>query len=182
MTVSGSAANLTWTGNNGNAWDVNNTQNWSGGDTRFQNLDHVTFDDTATATDVSVAAGGVLPGSITFNNNTKEYSVFGAPTTGQTAVNVNGTGVVSLANDGGSYGTISVSNGSTLAVGSAADSAVSINGDVVAQSGSVVRVGTAGITSNSTTTSEDFESFSTGTVFQKQCFDWQSRDGRLAVL
>jgi fibronectin-binding autotransporter adhesin len=50
LNVTGSAANLTWTGANGDAWDKNTTANWDdGGAEVFFDNDQVTFDDSAIA-------------------------------------------------------------------------------------------------------------------------------------
>jgi autotransporter-associated beta strand protein len=48
LDVTGSAANLTWTGANGTAWDKNTTANWDdSGSEVFFDQDQVTFDDSA---------------------------------------------------------------------------------------------------------------------------------------
>ena len=48
LNVTGSAANLKWTGANGTAWDKNTTANWSTGSSEvFFDQDQVTFDDLA---------------------------------------------------------------------------------------------------------------------------------------
>jgi fibronectin-binding autotransporter adhesin len=48
LVVTGEAASLTWTGDNGTAWDKNATQNWTdGGSEVFFDQDQVTFDDSA---------------------------------------------------------------------------------------------------------------------------------------
>jgi len=68
VNVSGSAANLVWTGGNAaNAWDVNTTQNWKNGASadKFFNLDNVTFDDTGSNTPAINITGTVSPGSLT---------------------------------------------------------------------------------------------------------------------
>jgi autotransporter-associated beta strand protein len=61
--------NLIWTGATNGAWDTS-TPNWTGDNTFYANGSNVTFDDTATGTtSVSVAAGGVSPNSVVFNNS-----------------------------------------------------------------------------------------------------------------
>jgi fibronectin-binding autotransporter adhesin len=63
------------------SWDLS-TANWSGAATTYSNGGNVTFDDVdlaaGGATNVTVAAGGVTPNSITFNNSTNNYTFSGA--------------------------------------------------------------------------------------------------------
>ncbi|MCA9234824.1 MAG: autotransporter-associated beta strand repeat-containing protein, partial [Planctomycetales bacterium] len=78
LVVSGNEAALTWAGSPGNAWDVNASANWSGGQT-FYDLDDVTFNDAAGANDtVDISTTNVTPGAVTFNSATSNtYTVTG---------------------------------------------------------------------------------------------------------
>ncbi|MGC4013044.1 MAG: hypothetical protein QM755_00795 [Luteolibacter sp.] len=70
----GASETRTWVGTNGtDAWDLNTTATWSGGDLLFKHLDTVVFDDSATTT-TPVIGVNVVPNSILINNPTKAYT------------------------------------------------------------------------------------------------------------
>jgi autotransporter-associated beta strand protein len=77
LNVSASTASgaLTWTGNVSGAWNTTD-QNWVNGSTAstYSDGDGVTFDDTASA-NFTVSGSPVIPGSVTFNNSAKAYTV-----------------------------------------------------------------------------------------------------------
>ena len=95
---------LTWSGANGVNWDYLVTSNWL--DTtnpasllQYQNFTPVTFDDTATGTNVTMAAGTELPTSVTANLTNKDITISGPGTMGGTmALTKNGTGTLTLDN------------------------------------------------------------------------------------
>ena len=90
--------NVVWTGEQGAAWDLMNTENFSSSDKKFVTGDDVTFDDNATATDVNIAEN-VTPGSIVFKNNTKSYTISGnGAIEGNAQLVVEGTGTVNINN------------------------------------------------------------------------------------
>ena len=127
VVVSGSEASRTWNGSSA-AWDVTST-NWQEGDQVFQDLDHVTFDDSASGTTDVTIADNRTPGSITFANNSKDYTISGEGsivTNG--SVDVTGTGNVTLANSGNVLGDTTIDAGSSLRVGSATTGSVVNNG------------------------------------------------------
>jgi fibronectin-binding autotransporter adhesin len=105
-----SAANLTWTGSLSNTWDVQTTKNWklSGSAAFFYQGDQVTFDDTATATNVLISGGSIQPLSVTFQNSSKSYTLSGAAIAGNCGLSVNGSGGLTLASSN------SFSGGTTL--------------------------------------------------------------------
>jgi fibronectin-binding autotransporter adhesin len=75
-------ANLRWDGLTSNAWDTALTTNWYNNGTlaadAFFANDVVTFDDTpGVATQVVIAAGGVVPGQITLATTNHEYTLAG---------------------------------------------------------------------------------------------------------
>ncbi|WP_197528422.1 beta strand repeat-containing protein [Aeoliella mucimassa] len=189
LQVSGSAANLTWKGSTSAYWDINADPNWTGGSTRFMNLDRVTFDDSATGTTDVVVAQEVYAGEINFNNNTKNYTITGEAIKGTALVVLSGTGVVTLAIANSNYGSITAESGSTLEVGNEQKQVITIGGDLVAKSGSTIRIGGDGyVLSTPTVTGEDFEGFgppATGVVFTGNAVTntpsmsgWQLIDGR----
>jgi autotransporter-associated beta strand protein len=105
LVVSGSNANLTWSGftNTGPAatnWDVVTSSNWVNGGIRdfFKEGDAVTFDDTATNFNV-VLSTTLYPASIAFNNNSN-YSVTGTGSgriSGATGITKSGSGTLLMA-------------------------------------------------------------------------------------
>jgi autotransporter-associated beta strand protein len=72
-------ANLTWVGDgSANIWDTV-ALNWNnGGANKFFSLDNVTFNDTGSASPAVSMTGTLIPGAMTVNNTTKNYS-FGGP-------------------------------------------------------------------------------------------------------
>ncbi len=72
LQVTGSSADLTWTGAGSSTWDVNTTQNWNGGGAEtFFNLDAVNFVNNGAPSTVEVPAavnsgGTTVSGSYTF--------------------------------------------------------------------------------------------------------------------
>jgi autotransporter-associated beta strand protein len=117
LVVTAAAANV-WTAQTNTIWDTS-TQNWNSGSGLFTNGDSVLFDDTANGTSplsVSIPAD-VSPGLVTFNNNSKNYTVGGAgKIAGNTNLVLTGTGTVTLTSQNSFAGTVAVSAGGTLSV------------------------------------------------------------------
>ncbi|TWT31093.1 Autotransporter-associated beta strand repeat protein [Posidoniimonas corsicana] len=88
LDVDGTPVSLTWTGANGQAWDIQTTANWTGGDTVFANLDQVTFNDSA-------VVGGPQAGDFNSDGSVDaaDYTIW-RDNLGQSddALNGNGTG------------------------------------------------------------------------------------------
>lgn len=138
---------ITWTGqtngvNVGN-WNFSTT-NWvttADGVTPYVYLDTaaVTFDDSATGTTNVVLNMNVSPGSITFNNNSKIYTVTGTgQISGPVGVNLTGSGTVKLADTGGdtfSGGVTIGSGGGTLILSNVSSS---ISGGMTVNSGQLI--------------------------------------------
>ncbi|HWY74458.1 MAG TPA: autotransporter-associated beta strand repeat-containing protein, partial [Verrucomicrobiae bacterium] len=116
VTVTGTAVpgTLIWAGNNGGAWDVQQSQNWlnNGNPDFFYFLDNVVFDDTAATATVNLNVG-VTPSSVIFNNSSSNYVVTGGGAiTGPGGLTINGAGTVTL-NSANSYtGPTTVNHGS----------------------------------------------------------------------
>jgi autotransporter-associated beta strand protein len=137
----------TWVGaGGGGVWDVSSTANFASGGTAtvFNNGDVVVFNDTTPNNNVTVAAGGVRPGSpLTFANNAVAYTISGGPindsTTGQTTLIISGGGHVTLNNSNGYTGDTQILNHSTLTLGTAAaispSSTVQLSGNSTLQFG-----------------------------------------------
>jgi autotransporter-associated beta strand protein len=118
LVVTGSAANLVWTGVNGTAWDKNLTQNWTdGGPEVFFDQDQVLFDDTAGENDtVDISGEDVYPSIATFNSTTgNTYNITGTHGFGgQTPINLTGDVTLSLANTNNLGGNVNVGADATL--------------------------------------------------------------------
>lgn len=116
------ATSVTWTGANGSAWDLAETENFlssSGAAEIFVDGDVVTFDDTAETGNVELA-DDLEPSSVVFNNNTLEYTVGGKAITGSASLVKNGTGKATLTGSNSFTGGTTINSG-TLAVSSLAN-------------------------------------------------------------
>src|SRR5205814_4966062 len=120
---------IAWRGNIDGNWDVNTTANWSGTGGLYSDGAAVTFDDTAIGTtNIAIAAGGVSPSSVTFNNATLAYTIGGAGgINGSVGLVKNGAGSVTLNGTNGFTGAVQVNAGTlNIASASAVASAASI--------------------------------------------------------
>jgi autotransporter-associated beta strand protein len=119
LTVSGSAANLTWSGgNNGNAWDLKNTANWNSGSQQFFQFDQVTFDDTGDASLPVQLSGTLIPLGVTFAASSKHYTLAGSgKITGTVGVNVSGGAKVTLLTTNNDYTGGTTINAGILEIG-----------------------------------------------------------------
>jgi autotransporter-associated beta strand protein len=101
---------LVWSGTASGVWDVDTTANFSDG--AFSNGDQVVFDSTGSHRAITIAAGGVAPGSIVFSNSSGvDYSLSGGPVTGATSLVVSGGGLLVLNNSNSYSGGTIVSSG-----------------------------------------------------------------------
>jgi fibronectin-binding autotransporter adhesin len=131
--VSGTTTNLIWTGSSdGKTWDVNTTPNWinqaTGLTADFANTNNVTFNDANAGGHyaVTIAAGGVLPGTVTVAS-TSTYTFSGAGIGGSTALFVSGGGTLVLDNSNTYTGATTISGSSTLILGSGGSLADAVN-------------------------------------------------------
>src|SRR5581483_9281576 len=117
------AANLLWTGNLGNNWDVNSTANFKAGNSPATYLDgdNVTFDSTGTTKTVALSTA-ISPGSVVINNTSVGGDAYNFITNnglgainGTGALTKNGTGIATLSMANGYSGGTTI-NGGTLAV------------------------------------------------------------------
>ncbi len=130
------AEDVTWTGANGSAWDLQNTENFKSTDNKFVSEDNVTFDDTAETTDV-VIGSDLTVGSVVFKNNAKAYTIFGAGAIlGDKSLTVEGTGNVAINNtnkytggtvvDGGNLTAATFANSTITAYGSLGNGSITL--------------------------------------------------------
>jgi autotransporter-associated beta strand protein len=116
LTVAGNPASLVWTGvNNGGAWDIQTTANWSGGPTNtFFNNDAVTFDDTSSVGTVTLASP-VAPRLVTVSNNTRAYTFTGAGAiSGAARIIKSGSAPLTLSGANSHSGGVTINGGSTI--------------------------------------------------------------------
>ena len=120
----GTPLSLTWAGGlNSNAWNINTTPNWAGSQTYFDG-DLVSFTDAGSnSPDINLTTK-LSPGSLTFSNSAKDYKFIGTGyISGGTALTLNGTGKVTLANSTANdfTGAITINSG-TLQIGDGVNS------------------------------------------------------------
>ena len=136
-------ATLKWVGGaSANAWDLGTTANWNNGvgADKFFNLDHVTFDDTGSATPAVNLVGTLLAGSISMQNSTKTYTFAGTGGLLSGGLTHAGPGALTLANSGANSFRDPVSvTGGTLTFSNA--SQTTFSGGVVVTGGSAVFAG-----------------------------------------
>lgn len=126
LTVSGTAANLVWTGSTNSSWDNGISSNWynttSGSADKFYPADKVVFNDSAgTAGNVVInggALGSVQPGSVLVSNTAVNFTFSGTGSLGGTTSLVkNGPGGLSI-NTSNSYSGGTFLNGGLITAGS----------------------------------------------------------------
>ncbi|MBW8865173.1 MAG: autotransporter-associated beta strand repeat-containing protein, partial [Verrucomicrobia bacterium] len=112
MVVTGTAGALTWTGTNGNSWDLGTTVNWlnAGNADVFSNLDTVTFNDTSANGGVNIN-GTVQPAIILVSNNVTSFTFSNGVIAGFTALVKSGPGLLSLNVSNGFTGGTTISGG-----------------------------------------------------------------------
>lgn len=91
--------NVTWTGNEGGEWNVDDTPNFSVDGSEevrsFVQGDVVTFNDGAAVTDITVN-GNVAPKSIVFDNSAKDFTLSGDSIAGDPTLEKRGTGSLTI--------------------------------------------------------------------------------------
>lgn len=113
------ATTVKWSGVEGNDWDMLTTENFttasSGDKNNFVTGDAVIFDDDAVNTTVNVTAP-MSPASITFDNNTKNYTVSGDSIIGNGGLTKKGSATVYLQNINRFSGTTNINDGTVNVV------------------------------------------------------------------
>lgn len=108
----------TWLGEASGIWDLDsdaNFSNASGQAVVFVPGDELTFDDNGVNTDVTLV-GKLMPKSVKFANNTKNYTLGGEGSIlGATSLEVNGTGTVTINNTNNYTGGTYVNGGKLVA-------------------------------------------------------------------
>ncbi|MGC3991194.1 MAG: autotransporter-associated beta strand repeat-containing protein [Chthoniobacteraceae bacterium] len=164
LTVTGDVANLTWTGSTSGAWDlVTTASNFSGAtDSKFYNLDSVTFDDTSSVGAVTLT-GTLQPNVLTVSNNSTAYTLSGSGLIGgATKLVKSGTGTLTLSNTTANTYT----GGTTLSAGTLAigNSASTLGTGLVTISGGTLSLISGASLSNSFLITGNSKITSTGNV------------------
>jgi autotransporter-associated beta strand protein len=133
LVVTGAPGNLLWKGNVSGDWDIVGTSNWFNTGTsladKFYQFDNVSFDDTATTTNVNVTTS-VNPGtvSVTTANN---YTFSGSGTiTSASALTKSGNGTLVVTNTGPNSFASATINAGTLIIGTGGADGWVTNGNV----------------------------------------------------
>lgn len=145
------ATTLTWNGNEGSVWDLNNTKNFknnSSAASEFVSGDAIVFDDNASSTSVQIAED-IYPSSVVFKNNSKDYTLSGSAIAGNATLTMDGTGNVTINNankytgsttlNGGKVTVSSLANGNGVEYGAfgSASNVITMNGGTLAVSKSM---------------------------------------------
>ncbi len=142
-------------------WDLKTTADWNHGGTsdKFYNLDNVVFDDSGSVTPAVSLVGDLVPGSVTMSNSTKAYVFGGFGDLNGTGLTNYGAGGLTIANQGSNdfsaldieNGTVTLSGGSTNAVGAGGVVVNSGTASLVVANTNANDFGPVGITLNSGT-------------------------------
>ncbi len=138
-----SADSLTWKGNAGAAWDVNNTSNWvldSDGITssKYYDYDTVTFDDTGISTPNVTLAGAITPGAVFVGNDSGVYTFSGSPIGGTAALSKTAGGGLVLLNENNYIGATSITGGSVTVGNGGATGALGGSGNITLSNASLI--------------------------------------------
>lgn len=108
------ATNVEWTGATDGTWDIADTRNFRNGSDAdiFVAGDNVTFNDNATTTNINIASP-VMPASVVFDNNSKNYTLSGAAITGTSSITKNGDGALYINNVSDFTGSVTLNGGTT---------------------------------------------------------------------
>ena len=124
---------------NSSAWNVQTTQNCTnvGSPDVFFNLDNVNFDDNASTFTVAVQPTGVQPNSVTFSNNSHDYTISGGAIGGAGSVVFNGSRTVTLTNNNTYTGGTTINSG-TVQLGDGTNPGGSFGAGTVNNNGAIV--------------------------------------------
>ena len=123
-------ASLVWSGAVSGTWDSTTAGNWTN-NVAFANGDFVTFDDSATATNVSVS-GTVIPGQsasmpgMLITNNVKDYTFSGGEIAGTAKLLKTGAGMMTF--NATTKNTVEVGEGTVMGTGTLGLTTVDTNG------------------------------------------------------
>lgn len=130
---------LTWKGNANSIWDLNTTTNWVIGAVaeKYLNDDTALFNDNATGSTDVILNTTVAPKSVTFDNDTKNYTLSGSGAiSGATTLTKSNDGTLTILNANTFSGATTV-NGGSLSLGDGVTNG-SVTGPLIAADGAVV--------------------------------------------
>ena len=122
---------VNWVGNVNNTWDINTTANWlylAASTTYLQSGslgDAVTFDDSSTKTNVTLAVP--LSPSLVLVNTTNNYTFIGSNLVGASVLVKNGTGTLTLSNQNNTMTGGTFVNAGTLKLATSLSPAIALN-------------------------------------------------------
>ena len=155
----------TWSGADW-IWNLGMTSAWIEGDQQFYLGDMCVFDDTATGNTEVLVTDTVTPGSVTFNNTTKNYILDGGAITGLTGLTKTGTGTVTVNNLNTFTGQVRIQAGTLSVATINNDSAAGPLGNsalAVSLGNTGGETGTLELTGSTATTSKKFTLAAGGT-------------------
>jgi autotransporter-associated beta strand protein len=122
LVVGGNLGSLLWAGDGvNNVWNTSTTSNWWNLATLVKDAfyagDQVSLDDTGSNSPAINLSGVLVPGSVTFSNNAKNYSLSGSgQIAGGSLLTVAGTGKVTILTSNAFTGSVLVNGGGILAI------------------------------------------------------------------
>jgi autotransporter-associated beta strand protein len=126
LNVAGNPADIIWTGNGtSNPWDLS-TPIWNNGGSpdTYYDLDNVTFDNSGSNSPNVAINTTILPGSITVNSTTKDYTFSGSGAiAGTTGLTKNGTRTLTILTTNSFTGPVAINEG-TVSVATVANGGV----------------------------------------------------------
>ena len=143
LAVTGTAANLVWTGSAGGNWNLNSTASWllSGNAATFYNLDAITFNDTS-ANGAVTLTGALQPQEVIVTNSATAYTLGGTGSiTGSAALTKSGNGTLTI-NTANIYTRGTTINGGTVSI----STATGLGTGFVALNSSTLKLGATALT------------------------------------
>jgi autotransporter-associated beta strand protein len=152
--VTGNTQSYNWSGNTNGTWDKGSggTNNWTSSDSKFYDLDSVTFGSGPTNTAVTVSEP-VAPNSMTVNGGASYQ--FSGSDINAASVTVTGSATANFSNSVG--GAVTVASTGTLA------GTGTFKNNVTVQSGGKIRIGAAGL-ATATGLLDNFNSYDNSTI------------------
>jgi fibronectin-binding autotransporter adhesin len=131
VTGGGTAANLIWNTNNTGIWDTDVSTNWfnpgTGSADYFYSGDNVLFNDWAGVPTTVSINGTVLPGSITVNSITNNFTLSGSGTiSGSASLTKSGASTLTITSAGNFTGPVAINGGAIYAGNNSLNSVSSI--------------------------------------------------------
>ncbi len=143
VTGSASPGNLVWGGDGGgNAWNLNSTGNFLGGQKFFQ-YDNVSFDDSGNNASNITITGNLIPGSLTIDG-TKSYTFSGTGSLiGSASLTKNSTGDLTILNDN-KFGSVVLGSGKLIVGNGGSTGWIGDTGSITIADGTTLEINRSG--------------------------------------